>query len=96
MGCIFCDMIHQEVGSEKRVVLDTPNFLAFCPFAALMDSSARRSDNTEAVSGDSCGRQRPIKLLPGARVPCGAGGDSARLQMPLFQAEHRRKPRQET
>ncbi|MFO0925534.1 MAG: galactose-1-phosphate uridylyltransferase [Gemmataceae bacterium] len=32
--CIYCDMIHQEMASEKRVVLDTPHFLAFCPFAA--------------------------------------------------------------
>ena len=32
--CIYCDMVHQEVMSEKRVVLDTPNFLAFCPYAA--------------------------------------------------------------
>ena len=32
--CIFCDMIHQELGSEKRLVLDTPNFIAFEPFAS--------------------------------------------------------------
>ncbi len=32
--CIYCDMIHQESDAEKRIVLDTPNFLAFCPFAA--------------------------------------------------------------
>src|SRR5215204_1107381 len=32
--CIYCDMIHQEVSTEKRVVLETPNFLAFCPYAA--------------------------------------------------------------
>jgi UDPglucose--hexose-1-phosphate uridylyltransferase len=32
--CIYCDMIHQELSSEKRVVLDTPNFVAFAPFAA--------------------------------------------------------------
>jgi UDPglucose--hexose-1-phosphate uridylyltransferase len=27
-------MIHQELGTEKRVVLDTPNFVAFAPYAA--------------------------------------------------------------
>jgi UDPglucose--hexose-1-phosphate uridylyltransferase len=32
--CIFCDIIHQEVETAKRVVLDTPNFLAFCPYAS--------------------------------------------------------------
>ena len=32
--CIFCDMIQQELASEKRIVLDTPGFVAFCPFAS--------------------------------------------------------------
>jgi UDPglucose--hexose-1-phosphate uridylyltransferase len=32
--CIYCDMIHQELASEKRIVLDTPNFVAFAPFAS--------------------------------------------------------------
>ena len=31
--CIYCDMIHQELGAEKRIVLDTANFVAFAPFA---------------------------------------------------------------
>ena len=31
--CIYCDMIHQELGTEKRIVLDTPNFVSFAPFA---------------------------------------------------------------
>ena len=28
--CIFCDMIHQELANEKRIVLDRPSFVAFC------------------------------------------------------------------
>jgi len=32
--CVFCDMIQQESASEKRVVVDTPRFLAICPFAS--------------------------------------------------------------
>src|SRR5579871_523862 len=32
--CIFCDIIHQELQADKRIVLDTPNFLSFCPYAA--------------------------------------------------------------
>jgi UDPglucose--hexose-1-phosphate uridylyltransferase len=32
--CIYCDMIQQELDSESRIVLDTPNFVAFCPFAS--------------------------------------------------------------
>jgi UDPglucose--hexose-1-phosphate uridylyltransferase len=32
--CIYCDIIHQELGADRRVVLDTPNFLTFAPFAS--------------------------------------------------------------
>lgn len=32
--CIYCDMVRQETGEEKRVVLDTPHFTAFCPYAS--------------------------------------------------------------
>lgn len=32
--CIYCDMIAQELSTEKRIVVDTPNFLAFAPYAA--------------------------------------------------------------
>lgn len=32
--CIYCDMVQQETGAEKRVVLDTPHFTAFCPYAS--------------------------------------------------------------
>jgi UDPglucose--hexose-1-phosphate uridylyltransferase len=32
--CIYCDMIQQELEYQQRVVLDTPDFLAFCPFAS--------------------------------------------------------------
>jgi UDPglucose--hexose-1-phosphate uridylyltransferase len=31
--CIYCDMVHQELSAEKRIVLDTPSFLCFCPYA---------------------------------------------------------------
>ena len=32
--CVFCDMIQQELAAEKRIVLDTPGFVAFAPFAS--------------------------------------------------------------
>jgi len=32
--CIFEDMIQQELATGTRVVLDSPNFLVFCPFAS--------------------------------------------------------------
>ncbi|MCA9079203.1 MAG: galactose-1-phosphate uridylyltransferase [Planctomycetaceae bacterium] len=32
--CIFADMIQQEIATESRVVLETEQFLVFCPFAS--------------------------------------------------------------
>jgi UDPglucose--hexose-1-phosphate uridylyltransferase len=32
--CIFCDMVQQELAVEKRIVLDSPHFTAFCPYAS--------------------------------------------------------------
>ncbi len=33
-SCLFCDMIQQEIETEKRVVISTDNFVAFAPFAS--------------------------------------------------------------
>jgi UDPglucose--hexose-1-phosphate uridylyltransferase len=32
--CLFCDMIQQEIETDKRVVISTDNFVAFTPFAS--------------------------------------------------------------
>src|SRR5690348_10901830 len=32
--CIYCDMVHQELNTAKRIVLDTPSFVSFCPYAS--------------------------------------------------------------
>lgn len=32
--CIYCDMVLEELASEKRIVLDTPHFTAFTPYAS--------------------------------------------------------------
>jgi UDPglucose--hexose-1-phosphate uridylyltransferase len=32
--CVFCDMLREELAFEKRIVFDSPGFVAFCPFAA--------------------------------------------------------------
>lgn len=32
--CLLCDIVAQELSSGARLVLDTPNFIAFAPFAA--------------------------------------------------------------
>ena len=32
--CIYCDIIQQELATDGRIVMDTPNFVAFCPYAS--------------------------------------------------------------
>jgi UDPglucose--hexose-1-phosphate uridylyltransferase len=32
--CLFCDMIQQEIGTDKRIVITTDNFVVFAPFAS--------------------------------------------------------------
>lgn len=32
--CIYCDLIYQELSAEKRIVVDTPNFICFSPYAS--------------------------------------------------------------
>jgi UDPglucose--hexose-1-phosphate uridylyltransferase len=32
--CIYCDMIQQELATDSRIVLDTPEFVVFCPYAS--------------------------------------------------------------
>jgi UDPglucose--hexose-1-phosphate uridylyltransferase len=32
--CIYCDMVQQELSTEKRIVLDTTHFTAICPYAS--------------------------------------------------------------
>jgi UDPglucose--hexose-1-phosphate uridylyltransferase len=32
--CIYCDMVHQELAVDKRLVYDSPHFIALCPFAS--------------------------------------------------------------
>ncbi len=32
--CLFCDMIQQEVDTNRRIIISTDNFVAFAPFAS--------------------------------------------------------------
>jgi len=32
--CIFCDLIREELGFGSRVIIETKNFVAFCPYAS--------------------------------------------------------------
>ena len=54
--CVFCDMIHQELASDRRVVVDSPGFVAFCPFASRFPFETwilpkRHSSHYETLSG---------------------------------------------
>lgn len=39
--CVYCDMIEEERKQKERLIIDTDNFLAFCPFAARTPFEAR-------------------------------------------------------
>jgi UDPglucose--hexose-1-phosphate uridylyltransferase len=32
--CVYCDMLQEELRQRERVIIDSENFAAFCPFAA--------------------------------------------------------------
>ncbi len=32
--CIFCDIIREETRADRRIVSETPHYLAFCPYAS--------------------------------------------------------------
>ena len=32
--CVYCDMVAEEQHQKERIIIDSDNFLAFCPFAA--------------------------------------------------------------
>lgn len=40
-NCVHCDMIEEERKQKERLIIDTDNFLAFCPFAARTPFEAR-------------------------------------------------------
>jgi len=33
-SCVYCDMIHEEIRQKDRIIVETDNFVAFCPYAA--------------------------------------------------------------
>ena len=32
--CVYCDMVREELRQQERIVIETDNFVAFCPYAA--------------------------------------------------------------
>ncbi|UCD63259.1 MAG: galactose-1-phosphate uridylyltransferase [Candidatus Zixiibacteriota bacterium] len=33
-SCVYCDMVSEEIRQGERIIVDSDNFVAFCPFAA--------------------------------------------------------------
>ena len=57
--CVFCDMLHEELAFEKRIVFDSPGFVAFCPFAARFPFETwivptNHASHYETTSRDHC------------------------------------------
>lgn len=54
--CVYCEMIQRELDCKKRIVFETPGFVAFCPFASrhafetwiLPKNHASRYENTNS------------------------------------------------
>ncbi len=69
--CIYCDMIHQELSSEKRIVLDSPNFVSFVPYASrfpfemwiLPKNHSSHYENIQKKEVDELGRVLKTLLL---------------------------------
>ncbi len=32
--CVYCEMVNEEIRQDKRIIIQTENFVAFCPFAS--------------------------------------------------------------
>ena len=57
--CVFCDMIDEELAFERRIVFDSPGFVAFCPFAARFPFETwivptNHASHYETISRSSC------------------------------------------
>jgi UDPglucose--hexose-1-phosphate uridylyltransferase len=33
-SCVYCDMLEEELKQKERIIIESPNFVVFCPFAA--------------------------------------------------------------
>ena len=91
--CIYCDMIHQELAAEKRIVLDTPNFVAFAPFASrfpfetwiLPKNHNSHYENIQKNEVDELGTVLKTILL---KLEIGAGQAGVQLHHPHVAVRH--------
>ena len=79
--CIYCDMIHQELATETRVVLDTPHFTAFCPYASRFPFETwilPKAPLEPLREHPQAGGRRPGQRAPPGPQQAGAGPRPAR------------------
>ncbi len=82
--CVFCDMIEQELAVEKRIVFDSPGFVAFCPFAAGFPSRPGSCPTTHASHYENISAERRRGAGPGDEAGAGENRNRpgpARLQL---------------
>jgi UDPglucose--hexose-1-phosphate uridylyltransferase len=48
--CVYCDMLNEEIRQKERIILETDNFAAFCPFAARSPFESRIYPKTHMPS----------------------------------------------
>ena len=48
--CVYCDMLNEEIHQEERIITESDNFAAFCPFAARSPFECRIYPKRHAAS----------------------------------------------
>ena len=85
--CIYCDMVQQELAGEKRIVLDTPHFTAFCPYASRFPFETwivpkAHSSHFENIPKPARRRPRPRPAPGPEQAGAGAGQPGLQLHHP--------------
>ncbi|UCG60316.1 MAG: galactose-1-phosphate uridylyltransferase [Candidatus Zixiibacteriota bacterium] len=60
--CVYCDMVTEEIRQGERVIIDSDNFVAFCPFAARSPFESRIYPKRHAASYISIGDEELVEL----------------------------------
>ena len=84
--CIFCDMAQQELAVEKRIVLDSTHFTAFCPYASrfpVRDLDRSQDPRQPLREYPQAGRGRPRTCLAPGSQQARAGA-----RQPVLQLHH--------
>ena len=74
--CIYCDIIQQELATESRIVLDTPYFTAFCPYASRFPFETwilPKAHSSHYEKHPQARRRRPRRHAPHGPPEAGAG-----------------------